>query len=102
MTYTDTELPQEDFEGLKTALRLAGYIPNKKLNREMWPKLNNELDNIKISNIDEHCFEEKLIIDDNRKRRLHKSKMKLASLMGMLTGFTSTADEIETMRRYMR
>ena len=81
------DIPQEYFEGLKTALRLAGYIPNKRINQEMWNKLNNEIDNITLKQIDEHCFQEQLIIDDNRKRNLYKAQKRLVRMMGALSGF---------------
>ena len=70
-----TLIPQEDFEAVKIAMRMNGNIPNKKLVVEFYEKGMNELDNLRLGQVDELCHEDRLKQEDEARedsRRHHK------------------------------
>lgn len=83
-------IPQGDFELVKTAMRMNGNIPNKKLVVEFYEKGMNELDNLRLGQVDELCHEDKLIEEDNRKARSRALKRRMAAWMGMTAGLGYT------------
>ena len=83
-----TLIPQEDFELVKTAMRMNGNIPNKKLVVDFYEKGMNELNNITLGQVDELSHNDKLIEEDNRRAYSRAVKRRMAAWMGMTAGFT--------------
>ena len=96
-------LPQDEFELVKTAMRMNGNIPNKKLIQEFYESGMNEIDNLRLGQVDELCFEDRLKRQDEARERSNAVRRRMAKWMGMLSGYTNKSMyEIEAMKRYMK
>jgi len=68
-------LTHEEFEALKQALRENGYLPNKRLMKDLFAQTNLEFDKLRITNVD--------IEKPDTVKRHYLSKVRNDSLSGI-------------------
>ena len=88
-------MSDEIFQSVKGALRELGYIPNPKLIYEMMDKTDRELNSIRIRNIDELCFEDRLKRNDEERAERDSFRKTMFKTQMALRGYTKDENPYE-------